>query len=82
MRIWYPDKVDTIYVEDDRTEPTLIDTATNLIGKIPAVILYNSKSHKKGIGQSDLQDIADLQKSIYNELSEIEQLIRLQTTHH
>ena len=21
MRIWYPDKVDTIYVEDDRTEP-------------------------------------------------------------
>ena len=77
MRIWYPDKVDTIYVEDDRTEPTLIDTAENLIGKIPAVILYNSKSHKRGIGQSDLVDIAELQKAIYNEYSEIEQLIRL-----
>ena len=33
-----------------------------MIGKIPAVILYNSKSHKRGIGQSDLTDIADLQK--------------------
>ena len=77
MRLWYPDKVDTIYMKDDRTEPTLIDTADNLIGKIPAVILYNSKSHKRGIGQSDLTDIADLQKSIYNEFSEIEQLIRL-----
>ena len=77
MRIWYPDRVDTIYVEDDRTEPQLIDTAENQIGKIPAVILYNSKSHKRGIGQSDLVDIAELQKAIYNEYSEIEQLIRL-----
>ena len=77
MRIWYPDKVDTIYVEDERTEPVLIDTAENLIGKIPAVILYNSKSHKRGIGQSDLVDLADLQRAIYNEYSEIEQLIRL-----
>ena len=77
MRVWYLDRVDTLYMKDDRTEPTVIDTADNLIGKIPAVILYNAKSHKRGIGQSDLQDIDDLQKSIYNEFSEIEQLIRL-----
>ena len=62
MRVWYLDRVDTLYMKDDRTEPTVIDTADNLIGKIPAVILYNAKSHKRGIGQSDLQDIADLQK--------------------
>ena len=77
IRMWYLDRVDTIYLKDDRSEPTLIDTVPNMIGKIPAVILYNSKSHKRGIGQSDLTDIADLQKSIYNELSEMEQLIRL-----
>ena len=77
FRLWFPDRIETIYAKDDRSDPTIIDTADNLIGKIPAVILYNSKSHKRGIGQSDLQDIADLQKSIYNELSEIEQLIRL-----
>ena len=76
MRIWYPDRIDTVYMEE-RSEPSIIDTADNLIGKIPAVILYNSKSHKRGIGQSDLTDISDLQKAIYNEYSEIEQLIRL-----
>ena len=77
FRLWFPDRIETIYSKDDRSDPTIIDTADNLIGKIPAVILYNSKSHKKGIGQSDLTDIADLQKAIYNELSEVEQLIRL-----
>ena len=76
FRIWYPDRIDTLY-QKDQLEPQVIDTADNLIGKIPAVILYNSKSHKRGIGQSDLTDIADLQKAIYNEYSEIEQLIRL-----
>ena len=77
FRCWHLDRVDTIYLPAGGTEPTIIDTATNQIGKIPAVILYNSKSHKRGIGQSDLTDISDLQKSIYNEFSEIEQLIRL-----
>ena len=77
FRLWYLDRIETIYAKSDRDEPRVIDTADNLIGKIPAVILYNSKSHKRGIGQSDLTDIADLQKAIYNEYSEIEQLIRL-----
>ena len=77
LRLWYLDKVETMYMEDDRTDPIIIDTAENQIGKIPAVILYNAKSHKRGIGQSDLVDVADLQKAIYNEYSEIEQLIRL-----
>jgi hypothetical protein len=76
MRVWYPDRIDTLYMPE-REEPRIIDTVDNQIGKIPAVILYNSKSHKRGIGQSDLTDIADLQKSIYNEYSEMEQLIRL-----
>jgi hypothetical protein len=76
LRMWYPDRIDTVYMPE-REEPQLVDTVPNMIGKIPAVILYNSKSHKRGIGQSDLTDIADLQKSIYNEYSEMEQLIRL-----
>ena len=76
MRMWYPDKIDTLYQKDEQ-EPSIIDTAENQIGKIPAVILYNSKSHKRGLGMSDLTDISDLQKSIYNDYSEIEQLIRL-----
>ncbi len=77
FRIWTNDKIDTVYQKANYDEPELIDTVPNRLGKIPAVILYNSKSHKRGIGMSDLTDIADLQKSIYNEYSEIEQLIRL-----
>ena len=77
FRIWTPEKIDTVYIEKHGDNPRVIDTADNQIGKIPAVILYNSKSHKRGIGQSDLSDIANLQKSIYNDYSEIEQLVRL-----
>ena len=76
MRVWYLDRIDTVYMPE-REEPKLVDSVPNTIGKIPAVVLYNSKSNKRGIGQSDLTDIADLQKSIYNEYSEMEQLIRL-----
>jgi hypothetical protein len=77
FRIWTPEKIDTVYIEKHGDNPRVIDTAENQIGKIPAVVLYNSKSHKRGIGQSDLSDIANLQKSIYNDYSEIEQLVRL-----
>ena len=40
FRLWFPDRIDTVYLPKD-SEPRLLDTATNLIGKIPAVILYN-----------------------------------------
>lgn len=76
IRMWYLDRIDTIYLPH-QSEPQLIDSVENKLGKIPAVILYNAKSHKRAIGHSDLTDIADLQKSIYNEYSEMEQLIRL-----
>jgi hypothetical protein len=59
------------------SEPILIDEMPNMINEIPAVTLYNQKSQRRGIGISDLQDVAELQKSIYNDYSEIEQLIRL-----
>ena len=77
-KIWYLDKIDTVFLPTaNRDEPKLIESVPNPIGKIPAVILYNQRSPMRGIGISDLTDIADLQKSIYNELSEIEQIIRI-----
>ena len=39
--------------------------------------MYNKRSPRLGVGISDLTDVALLQQSIYNELSEMEQLIRL-----
>jgi hypothetical protein len=77
-KIWYEDKIDTVFLPlNNRDEPVLAESIPNPIGRIPAVILYNQRSPMRGIGVSDLTDIADLQKCIYNELSEIEQIIRI-----
>lgn len=56
---------------------TLIEEMDNNLGKIPAVFVYAQRSPVRGIGVSDIGDIADMQNAIYNELSEIEQTIRL-----
>ena len=77
-KLWFIDKIDTVFVSTiNREEPKLMNSVPNPLGKIPAVILYNQRSPMRGLGVSDLNDVADLQKSIYNELSEIEQIIRL-----
>jgi hypothetical protein len=49
----------------------------NGLGKIPAIIAYNGRSTVRGIGVSDIADIADAQKFIYNATSEVAQSIRL-----
>ena len=82
IRVWTKEDITTLMVKDfskgySTSEPILIDEMPNMINEIPAVTLYNQKSQRRGIGISDLQDVAELQKSIYNDYSEIEQLIRL-----
>lgn len=52
-------------------------TEVNGLGKIPAIICYNARSTVRGIGVSDISDIADAQRFIYNATSEVEQTIRL-----
>lgn len=66
---------------------TVVDIKNNLImedyiepnglGKIPAIIAYNGRSTVRGIGVSDIADIADAQRFIYNATSEVAQSIRL-----
>ena len=82
IRVWTPEDITTYMVEDftkgySSSKPILKDEMINELGKIPAVILYNQKSQRRAIGISDLNDVAELQKGIYNDYSEIEQLIRL-----
>jgi hypothetical protein len=82
LRVWTKEDITTLMVKEfnkgySTSQPILIDEMPNMINEIPAVILYNQKSQKRAIGISDLQDVAELQKSIYNDYSEIEQLIRL-----
>src|SRR6056300_2056733 len=82
VKVWTPEDITTYKVEDftigyATKKPTKIDEQPNALGKIPAVCLYNQRTSIKGIGISDLSDVSELQKSIYNDYSEIEQLIRL-----
>lgn len=56
----------------------IITQNVNELGKVPAVFVYAQRSPTRGIGVSDIGDIADTQNFISNQISEIEQLIRLQ----
>ena len=75
---WTRDTI-TTYVVDEQ-EKSVIDeiVEVNGLGVIPAVQIYANRSPIRGIGISSISDIADFQKAIFNEYSEIEQLIRLQ----
>ena len=77
IKEWTPEEVRTIEVDTGQetvSEPLI---EPNGLGRIPAVIAYNGRSMIRGIGVSDIADIADGQRFIYNLNSEIEQSVRL-----
>ena len=77
VKEWYPDTVKTTQVNlRDRTI-TFEFTEENQLGYIPAVCAYHRRSTVRGIGISAISDIADAQRFIYNNTSEVEQSIRL-----
>ncbi len=49
----------------------------NAIGEVPFVVHYANPTSYKGIGQSDIADVAKIQQSCFNLLSEAEQSIRI-----
>jgi len=73
-------KTTTVKITDDKIDSMQVVEVTeeeNGMGHIPAVCAYNNKGIVRGIGNSDIADIADAQKSIYNLNSNIEEAIRL-----
>lgn len=79
IKEWTTEEIITSVVEDGVDESTLLDMSVepNGLGYIPCVIAYNKKTSVRGIGASDIADIADVQKFIYNMQNELEQTIRL-----
>ena len=77
IREWTPEVIRTWQLDDVRKEAQMTAEEPNQLGIIPAVLAYNQRSVVKGIGVSDINDIADIQKMIYNMTSENEQAIRL-----
>lgn len=77
IKEWTPDLITTSIIDVEHNEIHNRTEEVNELGVIPAVIAYNKKSTMRGLGVSDLSDIADAQKFIYNLQSELEETIRL-----
>lgn len=77
IKEWTEDEIKTHIVDEEGKEirETIVDQ--NQLGRIPAIPVYSHRSPYRGIGISDIEDIADHQKKIFNELSEVEQAIRI-----
>jgi hypothetical protein len=76
VKEWTKTSITTAIINENAASIQKIEEVNGL-GKIPAVCSYNKRSIIRGIGVSDIADIADTQKFIYNATSEIEQSIRL-----
>ncbi len=74
-RVWYKDRVELWHSVNDLDKQIEVDD--NVLGRIPAVFLPANRSVTRGIGLSDIADASYMQRAIYQELSEIEQLIRI-----
>jgi len=63
-RIWYPDRWEVWRIVKDA--PEMIDGDENPLGEIPLVFLRNLAAEEDLVGRSDLNDIAYVNRHIYN----------------
>jgi hypothetical protein len=77
VKEWTTETITTHEVNYDTREELAETVVPNNLGFIPLVIVYNQKTLVRGFGVSAIQDIAKTQQFIYNQLSEVEQAIRL-----
>jgi hypothetical protein len=77
IKEWTPETITTYMVDHENKQVKYQEVEVNGLGKIPAVLAYNHRSPVRGIGVSDIADIADAQKFIYNMTSEVEQSVRV-----
>lgn len=78
IREYTTESIKAFRIDRDNTDdPELIMDEPNQLGMVPICPVYAQRGNKRGIGVSLVNDIADVQRSIYEEYSEIEQIIRL-----
>jgi hypothetical protein len=77
IKEWTKETITTRVVSHKDKTVTSSSEEINGLGEIPAVIAYNHRSPVRGIGVSDISDIASAQRFIYNLTSEVEQSIRI-----
>lgn len=79
VKEWTRTEIKTWEMDDVKKEARLMTTEPNQLGMIPAILVYNHRGITRDLGVSDISDIADLQRQIYNLHSENDQAIRLGT---
>lgn len=77
IKEWTKETITTKVVSHKDKTVQSTETEINGLGEIPAVICYSQRSPVRGIGASDISDIAQAQRYIYNLTSEVEQSIRV-----
>jgi hypothetical protein len=77
IKEWHVDRIETWNVNFDNRTLISHEEVPNGLGKIPAVVAYNSRSSVRAMGVPDIADIAHLQQFIYNLTSEVEQTQRM-----
>ena len=77
IKEWTPEFITTHEINYDTREELAQTQEPNGLGFIPMICVYSQRSIVRGFGTSDIQDIAETQKFIYNQLSEVEQAVRL-----
>lgn len=76
VKVFTPDTIET-YAADEHGKGELVDMVDNPLGYVPAVCAYDTRSSQKGVGISAIEGPADVQRSIFNQNSEIQQLMLL-----
>lgn len=79
IKEWTTTEIKTTKVSHTKRQVDSELIEPNQLGKLPFILVYNQRSHVRGLGVSDINDIADQQRMIYNELSEVYDSIRLDT---
>ena len=77
IKEWTKEYICTTIINNKKNEALDYYEEVNELGQLPFVLVYSERSPVRGIGLSIIDDIADQQRAEYNELSEIEQSIRL-----
>jgi hypothetical protein len=77
IREWTEQDILTTVVDSDKKTVISQELEINGIERIPAVCVYNQRSTVRGIGISDLEDIARQQQMLYNIYSEIDSSTKL-----
>ena len=77
-RTWTKDEITLEkYNSSHKEKLQFVESKPNPLGVIPAVWVYANRSPVRGIGVSDVNDLADAQTFLFSLYSEAEQLVRL-----